>query len=102
MLGTPGRLALILGPALLLVPWALARRRSPGLVYATFIALTGVGAACVSFGTQWAFTNAFMPGVMLPAIAIGVAAGRLLEATRATHRRACAPRSSTSCSRCPS
>ena len=81
-LGTPGRLALILGPAILLVPWALVRRRTPGLVYATFIALAGIGAACVSFGTQWAFTNAFMPGVMLPAIAIGVAAGRLLDDTR--------------------
>ncbi len=81
-LGTPGRLALILGPAILLVPWALARRRTPGLVYATFIGLGGIGAACVSFGTQWAFTNAFMPGVMLPAIAIGVAAGRLLDDTR--------------------
>jgi len=81
-LGTPGRLALILGPAILLVPWALARRRTPGLVYATFMALAGIGAACTSFGTQWAFTNAFMPGVMLPAIAIGVAAGRLLDDTR--------------------
>ncbi len=81
-LGTPGRLALILGPAILLVPWALARRRSPGLVYATFIALAGIAAACTSFGTQWAFTNAFMPGVMLPAIAIGVAAGRLVDDTR--------------------
>jgi hypothetical protein len=81
-LGTPGRLLLILGPGLLLVPWALVRRRTPGLVYATFIALAGIGAACTSFGTQWAFTNAFMPGVMLPAIAIGVAAGRLLDGER--------------------
>jgi hypothetical protein len=81
-LGTPGRLALILGPSILLVPWALARRRSPGLVYATFIGLAGIGATCTSFGTQWAFTNAFMPGVMLPAIAIGVAAGRLLDDTQ--------------------
>ncbi|MCA1665044.1 MAG: glycosyltransferase family 39 protein, partial [Myxococcales bacterium] len=86
-LGTPGRLALILGPSLLLVPWALARRRTPGLVYATFIALAGIVAACTSFGTQWAFTNAFMPGVMLPAIAIGVAAGRLLDDTRDTPPR---------------
>ena len=69
-------------PRSLLVPWALVRRRTPGLVYATFIALAGIVAACVSFGTQWAFTNAFMPGVMLPAIAIGVAAGRLLDDTR--------------------
>jgi hypothetical protein len=81
-LGTPGRLALILGPSILLVPWALVRRRSPGLVYATLIAAAGIGAACISFGTQWAFTNAFMPGVMLPAIAIGVAAGRLLDGSK--------------------
>jgi hypothetical protein len=80
-LGTPGRLALILGPAILLVPWALARRRTPGLVYATFMALAGILAACISFGTQWAFTNAFMPGVMLPAIAIAVAAGNLVDET---------------------
>ena len=45
------------------MPWALARRRSPGLVYATFIAVAGIGTACLSFGTQWAFTNAFIPGV---------------------------------------
>ena len=48
------------------MPWALARRRTPGLVFATFIALAGIGAACLSFGTQWAFINAFMPGIMLP------------------------------------
>jgi hypothetical protein len=81
-LGTPGRLLLMLGPSVLLVPWAIARRRTPGLVYATFIAIAGIVAACTSFGTQWAFTNAFMPGVMLPAIAIGVAAGRLLDDSR--------------------
>ena len=86
-LGTPGRLALILGPSLLLVPWALWRRRTPGLVYATFLALAGIGAACASFGTQWAFTNAFMPGVMLPAIAIGVAAGCLLDESRGSPPR---------------
>jgi hypothetical protein len=79
-LGTPGRLALLIGPGALLVPWALARRRSPGLVYATFIGCAGIVAACLSFGTQWAFSNAFMPGIFLPAIAIGVAAGRLLDA----------------------
>src|SRR5205823_1744360 len=57
---SPVRLLAMLGPAVLLVPWALARRRSPGLVYATWIALAGAGAACVGFGTQWAFTNAFI------------------------------------------
>jgi hypothetical protein len=77
-LGTPGRLLLLLGPGVLLVPWALKRRRSPGLLFATWIGLAGIAAACVSFGTQWAFTNAFIPGIFLPAISIGTAAGRLL------------------------
>jgi hypothetical protein len=77
-IGTPLRLVLLLGPSLLCVPWALARARSPGLVYATFIACAGTGAACVGFGTQWAFTNAFIPGIFYPSIAIGTAAGRLI------------------------
>ena len=81
-LGTPGRLFLLIGPGLLLVPWALMRRRSPGLLYATFIGLAGIAAAGVSFGTQWAYLNAFIPGIVLPAIAIGVAAGRLLDERR--------------------
>jgi hypothetical protein len=78
-LGSPVRLILLLGPSLLLVPWALMRRRSPGLVYAAWIGATGAGAACLGFGTQWAFTNAFIPGVFFPSLAIGVAAGRLIE-----------------------
>jgi hypothetical protein len=77
-LGSPVRLALLLGPALLLVPWALARRRSPGMIYAAYLGAIGALVACVGFGTQWAFTNAFIPGVFFLAIAIGVAAGRLV------------------------
>jgi len=77
-LGSPVRLALLLGPALLLVPWALVRARTPGLVYASFLGAAGAGAACLGFGTQWAFTNAFIPGIFFPAIAIGAAAGRLI------------------------
>ncbi len=77
-LGSPVRLMLLLGPGLLLVPWALKRNRSPGLIYATWIGCTGAAAACIGFGTQWAFTNAFVPGVFFPSLAIGVAAGRLL------------------------
>ncbi len=79
-LGSPVRLLLLLGPALLLVPWALARRRSPGLVYAAWIGAAGAGAACLGFGTQWAFTNAFIPGIFFPSLAMGVAAGRLAGA----------------------
>ena len=76
--GTPVRLALLLGPALLCVPWALRRARTPGLLYASFLGAVGAAAACLGFGTQWAFANAFIPGVFFPAIAIGTAAGRLV------------------------
>ena len=86
-LGSPLRLLLLLGPAVLCVPWALARHRSPGLVYATFIGCAGAGAACLGFGTQWAFTNAFIPGVFYTSIAIGVAAGRLITAGDAPRLR---------------
>lgn len=74
---TPWVLARILGPALALIPWALIRRSSPALLYSTWLALVGVLVSCVSFGTQWAYVNAYIPGVFLPAMAIGVAAGRL-------------------------
>jgi hypothetical protein len=78
--GSPVRLVLLLGPALVLLPWALVRRRSPELIFAVVLAALGAAAACVGFGTQWAFTNAFIPGVFFPAIAIAAAAGRLTVA----------------------
>jgi hypothetical protein len=84
--GSPLRLLLLLGPAVLLVPWALWRRRSPELWFAVVLAVLGVAAACVGFGTQWAFTNAFIPGVFFPAIAIAVSAGRLTQADASTPR----------------
>ncbi len=82
--GSPLRLVLLVGPALVLVPWALARRRSPELIFATALGLLGIVAACIGFGTQWAFTNAFIPGVFFPAIAIATAAGRLTHEDHAT------------------
>jgi len=48
-----------------------------------FWALTagaGLGIACVGFGTQWAFSNAFIPGVVFPAIALAALAGRAYAA----------------------
>ena len=76
--GSPVRLILLLGPGLILIPWALLRRRSPSLWFAVVIGAAGAGVACVGFGTQWAFTNAFMPGVFFLALAMGVSAGRLI------------------------
>jgi len=41
-------------------------------------ALAGVASAFVGFATQWAFLNAFIPGVFFPAVAATVLAGRLV------------------------
>ena len=79
---TPLALALIVGPAILLVPWALVRRRSPSLLYAAWLALAGVGTAALASGTQWAVTNAYIPGVFFPSLAIALAAARLLPTPR--------------------
>lgn len=79
----PIALAAIVGPALLLIPWAALRRRSPAMMYAAFLALVGAGTACLAAGTEWAITNAYIPGVFFPAMAMGLAAGRLLGGTAA-------------------
>jgi hypothetical protein len=82
--GTPLRLLLLLGPGVLCVPWALVRRPSPDLQFISFVAAVGIGAACLGFGTQWAFTNAFLPGIWFPSVAMGAAAGRLITSDERT------------------
>lgn len=77
---TPIELGLIVGPALLVIAWALARRRSPSLAFAAWLAAIGIVASCLSFGTQWAYVNAYIPGVFFSSLAIAVAAGRLVSA----------------------
>jgi hypothetical protein len=79
---TPIALAVIVGPALLVLPWAGLGRPSPALRYALWLALVGAGTAATASGTQWAITNAYIPGVFFPALAIGVAAGRLVVGRR--------------------
>jgi hypothetical protein len=83
--GSPVRLLFMLGPAVALLPWALARRRTPELSYAIALAVFGVLASCLGYGTQWAFTNAFIPGVFFVAIAIAASAGRLITVERTEH-----------------
>lgn len=76
----------LLWPGLLLLLWAglaqlgkrLGEKSSLGLWYLAWLALGGILASCVGFGTQWAHTNAYIPGVFFSSIAIGAAAGRLL------------------------
>jgi hypothetical protein len=76
---TPGRLLLILFPSVLLVPLALFHRRTPALRYAMFLLVVGWLVSAVARGTDGAFTNAFIPGVFMSALAIGVSGGALLE-----------------------
>lgn len=87
---TPRHLLALLGLGLCLVPWALlAPRARPAVVDASasaphdlwflaWLAFGGLLSAALSFGTQWAHTNAYIPGIYFPAIAIGASAGRLL------------------------
>ncbi|HEX7599321.1 MAG TPA: hypothetical protein VF518_13985, partial [Polyangia bacterium] len=60
------------------VALALARklRRTDFILWAA--ALAGVAAAVVGYATQWAFSNAFIPGIFFPALAATVFSGRLL------------------------
>ena len=101
---TPRTLLTLLGVAALLVPWALlsigtradASTRSEelevpppepqgpqptpqGLWFLAWLGLGGLVTSMISFGTQWAHTNAYIPGLFFPSLAIGVAAGRLLH-----------------------
>ncbi|HEY3354423.1 MAG TPA: hypothetical protein VGQ83_14320 [Polyangia bacterium] len=61
----------------------LARRRLGRSAFVWLLAAgAGLAIACVGFGTQWAFANAFIPGVVFPALALGVLAGRLTGAAQ--------------------
>jgi hypothetical protein len=70
-----------IGLLVLLFVLLLVRRQ---LTRTTFfwalVAGAGFGISCVGFGTQWAFTNAFIPGVAFPALALGALAGRAYAA----------------------
>lgn len=106
---TPRMLLTLLGAGFLLVPWALvsqglrradagrvesddAKLAGPalasgetlpatpqGLLFLSWLALGGLLTSMISFGTQWAHINAYIPGVFFPSLAIAVAAGRLLH-----------------------
>lgn len=54
---------------------ALRRRLSRLHVQWALAAAAGVGVACLGFGTQWAFYNAYIPGLYFPLVALAVLAG---------------------------
>ncbi len=76
-LWTPVRVALLIGPGLALVPWALARRRTPALVYASAVAGAALVASCLAAGIDWSYFNVLIPGVFFAALTVGVAASAL-------------------------
>lgn len=76
---TPGRLALLLAPAVPLVAWALRRDRSPSLRWAAWLAATAIVGSSVAKATAGAYLNAYLPAVYFSALFVGVAAARLLD-----------------------
>jgi hypothetical protein len=61
---------------LLFVLLLVRRQLTKTTFFWALVAGAGLGISCVGFGTQWAFTNAFIPGVAFPALALGALAGR--------------------------
>jgi len=76
-LATPARLLLLLVPGLVLLGTALRRNRTPDLLYAVGMALTGLLASALGSGTEWSYYNALIPGVYFAALAVGVAAATM-------------------------
>jgi hypothetical protein len=79
---TPARIARYAAPTFLTLALAAVGlllggklRRADTLLAAA--ALAGFIAACLGFGTQWAFENAFIPAVYFPAFAAAVLGARL-------------------------
>jgi hypothetical protein len=81
LLGAPGKIAVLVVPAIALVGWAMlaTRRRSPALVYATFIALVALALSAAARATPYGYVNAYIPAVYFVSLAAGVAATRLLD-----------------------
>lgn len=50
-----------------------------GLLFLSWLAIGGLLTSMIGFGTQWAHVNAYIPGIFFPALAMAVAAGRLLH-----------------------
>ena len=81
---TPLRVALLLGPALAVLPWTLVRRASGGLAYAAALAAVALVVAMLGAGPTWGYHNALIPAVYFGAVAValGVARAREVPAPR--------------------
>jgi hypothetical protein len=72
--------AIFVAMAVLLVWGAVRRVRGESTLGAVQLGwalagAAGAAVACLAFGTQWAFTNAYIPGVFFPLVALGALAG---------------------------
>ncbi len=77
-LRVPGRIATLLLPALPLCGWALWRRRSPALLWAAWLAATGVVVSAIAKVTAGGYINAFIPAIYFSSLLAGVAAARMI------------------------
>jgi hypothetical protein len=87
---TPLRVSLLLGPALAVVPWVLARRPSPGLAYTCGLAAVALLVAMLGAGPTWGYHNALIPAVSFGAVAVALAVARVLETASPRGTRAAA------------
>jgi hypothetical protein len=89
-LETPLHLLKLAGP--LYLAWLLAglallarrRLRRADAVHVA-VALGGFASACIGFGTQWAFDNAFIPAIYFPAVSAAIWTARLAALALADH-----------------
>jgi hypothetical protein len=65
---------------LLFVLLIVRRQLTRTTFFWALVAGAGIAISCVGFGTQWAFSNAFIPGVAFPALALAALAGRAYAA----------------------
>ncbi|MCA1665372.1 MAG: hypothetical protein LC659_14100, partial [Myxococcales bacterium] len=72
----PGRVLLLLLPALPLVACALWRDRAPQLRWSAWLALVAIFVSAVGKATAGGFINAFIPGIYFSSLLVGVALAR--------------------------
>ncbi len=70
-------------PLLWLAVAAATRRASLGARYWAFVAIAAIQASAVSFATQWAVRNAYIPGYTFAAVLLGVGGADLFARARA-------------------
>jgi len=74
----PGRVLLLLLPAVPLVAFALWRRSAPSLRWTAWLALVGIFVSAIGKATAGGYINAFIPGIYFSSLLVGVALARIV------------------------